>query len=57
MYFRYRIAETNEWIGVEAAKRRLGGKDALSRFTDRFHASAIYKKIFCPNADLREILS
>lgn len=56
MYMRYRIAETDEYFGVEVAKRRLGGKDALSRFMDKFMGGrTIYKKIFLLDVDLKEI--
>jgi Icc-related predicted phosphoesterase len=56
MYIRYRIAETEDHIGVEVAKRRLGGKDAISRFTDRFIGKAIYKKIFYFDVDPKELI-
>jgi Icc-related predicted phosphoesterase len=55
VYFRYRIAETQDYVGIEVAKRRLGGKDAFSRFTDKFVERPLYKRIFLRNVDLREV--
>jgi Icc-related predicted phosphoesterase len=55
VYIRYRIAETKECIAVEVAKRRLGGKDPVSKFTDRFAKGAVYKKIIFSGIDVRTL--
>lgn len=56
MYMRYRIAEAENYIGIEVAKRRLGGKDVISRFTDKFTKKKIYKKIIFLDISPSEIL-
>ncbi|MEM2293023.1 MAG: metallophosphoesterase [Candidatus Aenigmatarchaeota archaeon] len=57
MYMRYRIAETENYIGIEVAKRRLGGKDALSKLIDKVAMKKIYKRIIFLDVSPSEILS
>ncbi len=51
-YFRYRIAERNDIVLMEVCKRRLGGKDPITKFIDRLSgkgAKAIYNHVFDPD--------
>jgi hypothetical protein len=58
-YMRYRIAEIGDCIAVEIARRRLGGRDALTRMADRLTGKGnkvVYDKIIDPNNVLHDLV-
>lgn len=58
-YMRYRVAEVGDCVGMEIAKRRLGGKDAITRITDGLTgrgSKVIYDKIIDPDNVLNDLL-
>jgi Icc-related predicted phosphoesterase len=54
-YFRYRIAENENYVGVEVSKRRLGGMDILSKFSRRLMKKTIYNKVFYVGLNPKEL--
>ncbi len=58
-YFRYRVAERGDVVLMEVCKRRLGGKDPLTKLVDKVSGKGtktIYNQIFDPDKILPEIL-
>ncbi len=58
-YFRYRVAEIGNVVLLDVCKRRLGGKDPITKLLDRASgkgSKTIYDQIFDPDNALTDIL-
>lgn len=54
-YFRYRIAERGDMVLMEVCKRRLGGKDPITKLLDKVSGKrTIYNQVFDPDNMLPE---
>lgn len=58
-YFRYRIAESGDVVLIEVCKRRLGGKDPITKLLDKMSGKGnktVYNQVFDPDNVLPDIL-
>jgi len=56
-YFRYRIADLGRTIALEISRRRLGGKDILSKIADKLSSrEVVYKRVIDVEQVLPELL-
>jgi len=57
-YFKFKLAETDNYLLLEVQKRRLGGEDILTKITKKLSLDSRFKysKIFYFNIDLEDVI-